>query len=113
MDIDKWSKVKITATGLVPNLGRGNTFGGIITQSIGTLTTLTAYDDIAANAGNLIMPITAAAATNVAGVFTSPFGGANGTLTTCPPVMSGLELERGLYVTIGGTGAPTFYVLYK
>ena len=113
MDNIKWSKVKITATGVVPNLGRGNIFGGIITQVVGTTTTLTAYDDIAATAANLIIPVTATATTNVAGVFTSPFGGANGTLTACPPVVCGLELERGLYVTIGGTGAPTFYVLYK
>jgi len=109
----KWNKVRITASGLVPNLGRGNVYGGIITQAVGTSTTLTVYDDTSAVTASLITPVTATGTTNIAGAFNSPFGSAVGSLTAVPSVETGLELERGLFVTIGGTGAPTFWVLYR
>jgi len=109
----KWKKVRITATGIVPNLGRGNIYGGIITQAVGTSTTLTVYDDTSAVTASLITPVTATATTNVAGAFNSPFGSAVGPLTAAPPVAAGIELDKGLYVAVGGTGSPTFWVLYQ
>lgn len=109
----KWRKKKITATGAVAGVGKGNIYGGIITQVVGTSSTLTVYDDTAATAGYLITPVTNTSTTNVAGAFTSPFGSAVGPLTAAPPVNAGIELERGLYVTIGGTGSPSFWVLYQ
>lgn len=109
----KWRKAKLTATGIVPGVSKGNIYGGIITQAVGTSTTLTVYDDTAAVAGNLITPVTNTTTTNVAGAFTSPYGSAVGSLTAVPSVDSGIELDNGLYVTIGGTGSPTFWVLYQ
>lgn len=108
-----WRKAKVTATGAVAGIGRGNIYGGIITQAVGTSTTLTVYDDTAATTAYLITPVTNTTTTNVAGAFTGPFGSAVGSLTDIPPVDAGLELERGLYITIGGTGSPTFWVLYQ
>jgi len=107
-----WKKKQITATGAVDGIGPGDVFGGIITQAVGTTTTLTAYDAASAVAANLIIPVTTTTNTNVAGAFTSPFGGAGGLATTAPSVDAGLILTTGLYVTIGGTGAPTFWVLF-
>ena len=108
----KWRKVRITATGIVPNLSRGSIYGGIITQAVGTSTTLTVYDDTSAVAASLITPVTATGTTNIAGAFNSPFGSAVGSLTAVPSLASGIVLDRGLYVTVGGTGSPTFWVLY-
>jgi hypothetical protein len=108
-----WKKVRITATGAVAGIGAGSIFGGIITQAVGTSTTLTAYDAASAVAADLIIPVTTTANTNVAGAFTSPFGGAGGVVTQAPPVGAGLLLTTGLYVAVGGTGSPTFWVLYR
>lgn len=108
-----WKKIKVTATGAVPNLGRGNIYGGIVTQVVGTSTTLTIYDDTTAVAGNLITPVTNTATTNVAGAFTGPIGSSVSALTAVPYIDAGIELERGLYITIGGTGSPAFWVLYQ
>ena len=108
-----WKKVRITATGIVPNLVRGNTYGGIVTQAVGTTTTLTVYDDTSAVAASLITPVTATATTNIAGAFTPAIGSSVSSLTAVPPMGDGIEIERGLYVTIGGTGSPAFWVLYK
>jgi hypothetical protein len=109
-----WKKTKVTATGAVANLGKGNIYGGIVTQVVGTTTTITVYDDVAATAGYLITPVTATATTNVAGAFTSAIGSGVSPLTVAAPLpVSGIELERGLYITIGGTGSPAFWVLYK
>lgn len=111
--MNKWRKVLITATGLVPNLGKGVIYGGMICRTGGTSTTITAYDDTTAVAGNLITPVTNTATTNVAGAYISPFGSGVSALTVAPTIDSGLELERGLYVTIGGSGSPAFWVLYQ
>ena len=107
-----WKKKQITATGVVAGIGPGDVFGGIITQAVGTTTTLTAYDDASAVAANLLLGPTTTGNTNVVGAFTSPFGGAGGLATTAPSVNAGLILTTGLYITIGGTGSPTFWVLY-
>ncbi len=108
-----WKKVLITATGTVPNLGRGNIYGGIVTRTVGTTTTLTVYDATAATAGFLITPVTATATTNVAGAFTPCMGSSVSALTAVPAMETGIELERGLHVVIGGTGSPAFWVLYQ
>jgi hypothetical protein len=109
-----WKKTRITATGTVANLGKGNIYGGIVTQVVGTTTTVTVYDDTAVVAGSLITPVTATATTNVAGAYTAPIGSGVSALTVATPMpTSGIELERGLHVVIGGTGSPAFWVLYK
>lgn len=108
-----WKKVQITATGNVAGIVAGSVFGGIITQAVGTSTTLTAYDAASAVAADLIIPVTTTGNTNVAGAFTSPFGGAGGVATAAPPVDAGVLITTGLHVVIGGTGAPTFWVLYR
>ena len=108
-----WKKVRITATGNVAGIVAGSIFGGIITQAVGTSTTLTAYDAASAVAADLVIPVTTTANTNVAGAFTSPFGGAGGVVTAAPPVGAGLLLTTGLHVVVGGTGSPTFWVLYR
>lgn len=109
----EWNKVRITATGAVPNLTAGSIYGGIVTQAVGTNTTLTIYDSTAATTAHLITPVTATGTTNVAGAFTGPIGSGVSAITAVPPMTAGLKLERGLYVAIGGTGSPTFWVLYK
>jgi len=108
-----WNKIRVTATGTVAGIGKGNIYGGIITQAVGTSTTITVYDDTAAVAATMITPITAAATTNIAGVYTPAIGSAVGSLTVVPPIDGGIVLERGLHITIGGTGAPTFLVLFR
>lgn len=108
-----WKKVRISATGNVAGVVAGSVFGGIITQAVGTSTTLSAHDAASAVAADLIIPTTTTTNTNVAGAFTSPFGGAGGVVTAAPPVGAGLLLTTGLHVVVGGTGAPTFWVLYR
>lgn len=113
VSVPVWKKARITATGNVAGIVAGSIFGGIITQAIGTTTTLTAYDAASAVSTDLIVPVTTTTNTNVAGAFTSPFGGAGGVVTAAPPVDAGLLLTTGLHVVIGGTGAPAFWVLYR
>jgi len=108
-----WKKVRVTATGVVPGVGRGNTYGGIITQTVGTTTTLTVYDAASAVATSLITPVTATATTNIAGAFVPAIGSSVSALTAVPPISDGIELDVGLYITVGGTGSPAFWVLYK
>lgn len=108
-----WRKQRITATGAVAGVGAGNIYGGIVTQVVGTTTTLTVYDAATADAAKLITPVTATATTNVAGAFTPCVGSSVSALTAVPPMETGLELTTGLYVTIGGTGSPAFWVLYQ
>ena len=108
-----WNKLRVTATGLVPGISRGNVYGGIITQAVGTTTTLTVYDDTSAVAASLITPVTATATTNIAGAFTPCIGSSVSALTAIPPMETGIVLDKGLFITIGGTGSPTFWVLYK
>lgn len=109
----KWSKKRVTATGVVEGIGRGNVYGGIVTQVVGVTTTVTVYDDTSAVAGSLITPVTATATTNIAGVYTPPIGSGVTSLTTVQSLSEGIELERGLFITIGGTGSPAFWVLYQ
>jgi len=108
-----WKKKLITVSGAVAGIGPGDIFGGFITQVVGTSSTLAAYDSATASAGDLIIPATTTANTNVAGAYTSPFGGAGGLATTAPSVSAGLLLSTGLFVTIGGTGSPAFWVLFR
>ncbi len=108
-----WRKQRITATGVVPGVGAGNIYGGIVTQVVGTTTTLTVYDAASAVAASLITPVTATATTNIAGAFTPCIGSSVSALTAVPPMETGIELTTGLYVTIGGTGSPAFWVLYQ
>jgi hypothetical protein len=108
----KWNKKLVSATGSV-GLPAGTIYGGLICQVVGTTTTVTVYDDVAATAANLITPVTATATTNIAGAYISPFGSGVSALTVAPTIAEGLQLERGLYITIGGTGTPSFWVLYQ
>lgn len=109
----EWNKVRITATGAVSNLGPGSIYGGIVTQVVGTNSTITAYDATAATAAYLITPVTATGTTNIAGAFSGPIGSSVSALTAVPQMAVGLKLERGLYVEVGGTGSPAFWVLYQ
>lgn len=113
MKTKDWRKIKVTATGVVAGISAGDVFGGIIAQVAGTSTTITAYDDSAATAANLIIPTTSASTSNVPGAFISPFGGAVGTLNAPPPASDGLVLTTGLYITLGGTGSPAVWVLIR
>lgn len=108
-----WKKLRVTATGAVAGIGKGNIYGGIVTQVVGTTTTLTVYDDTTAVAASVINPVTATATTNIAGAYTPCVGSSVSALTAVPPLETGIELERGLYITIGGTGSPAFWVLYQ
>lgn len=104
-----WKKVKVTATGIVAKLKAGMIFGGIYMPTAGTTTTLTAYDAASADAAKLLYPATA---TLTAGQYVGPMGGVS-PITVAAPWGDGLALETGLYLTVGGTGSPVFWVLYK
>lgn len=111
--VNAWKWVQVTATGVVAGIGPGNIFGGIMTQAVGTTTTITVYDAGSAVAGSMIVPVTATATTNVAGATTGCVGSAVSTLAIQPNLCVGLMLQVGLYITVGGTGSPTFLVLYR
>ena len=102
-----WKIKKVTASGAV--LGAGQIYGGMMMPTAGTSTTVTVYDDTSAVAANLIVPTSAAL---TAGQYVSPTGGVV-PLTAAGPVADGIQLNLGLYVTVGGTGSPVFWVLYK
>ena len=34
--MNEWKKAKVTATGVVQGVGKGNIYGGIVTQVVGT-----------------------------------------------------------------------------
>lgn len=107
-----WKRQRITASGAVAGIGAGNVFGGLMYQVAGTSTTITVHDDtVGTDATKLLIPTTAALA--AVGYFINPFGGAIATDTIQPQAMAGLLLDTGLYVTIGGTGSPAFWVLYR
>ena len=111
--MSEWRKLRITATGLVAGIGKGNIYGGIITQAVGTSTTLAIYDAVSAVAADLITPVTATGTTNIAGAFTPCIGSSVSALTAIPTLEGGIVLDKGLFITIGGTGSPTFWVLYR
>lgn len=102
-----WKLRKVTASGNC--LAAGEMFGGIMMPTAGTTTTLTAYDDTTAVAANLIIATTA---TLTAGQFVDCTGGVV-TITASRGLGDGINLTRGLYLTVGGTGSPVFWVLYK
>lgn len=102
-----WKLKKVTASGAV--LSAGNQFGGIMQPTTGTTTTVTVYDDTSAVAGNLIIATTA---TLTAGQFVDCTGGVV-TITAARGIGEGIQLNNGLYITVGGTGSPVFWVLYK
>lgn len=108
-----WRKVLVTATGTVPGIGKGNIYGGIVTRTVGTTSTVTVYDATAATAAYLITPVTATATTNIAGAYTPCIGSSVSALTAVPPLETGIEVERGIHVVIGGSGSPAFWVLYQ
>jgi hypothetical protein len=109
-----WKKVRITASGVVADITEGKIFGGIVTQVTGTSTTITAYDEATADAtaAKLIIPTTAALAL---GDIVGPFGGVAdvSAFTNFPCLTYGVEITEGLNVVVGGTGSPTFWVLYR
>ena len=102
-----WKLKQITATGQA--LGAGSVFGGVMVPVVGTTTTLTFYDDTSAAAGSLLVPATA---TLTAGQFVGPTGGVV-PITVSRDLAEGLILSKGLWVVVGGTGSPSFWVLYK
>ena len=102
-----WKIKKVTASGIA--LGPGDIFGGVMMPTAGTSTTLTAYNDQSAVAANLIIATTAAL---TAGQFVDSTGGVIPVTSARSPA-EGLFLSGGLYLTVGGTGSPVFWVLYK
>lgn len=104
-----WRRVKVTATGIVPGLKAGDIYGGAYMPTAGTTTTLTAYDDTTNGAANLLHPATA---TLTAGQYVGAMGGVS-PITVAAPIADGIVLQTGLYLTVGGTGSPVFWVLYK
>lgn len=102
-----WKLKKVTATGTV--LAKGEVFGGILMPTAGTTTTITAYDDTSAVAGNLLIATTAVL---TAGQFVDPTGGVVA-ITGNRSLSDGILMARGLHVAVGGTGSPVFWVLFK
>lgn len=101
-----WKKKEITALGDQAVFGQGVEIGGFWVAAAGTGTTLTCYDDAAAK-NDMFLPVTA---TLTVGQFVQPFGGLP-IPGTAPDY--GLMLNKGLYITVGGTGSPEIYVLYR
>jgi hypothetical protein len=102
-----WKLKKVTATGT--HLAAGEVFGGIHMPVAGTTTTLALYDDTSVVAANLLVPTTA---TLTAGQFVDPVGGVIPT-TAARMNANGILLARGLHVVVGGTGSPSFWILFK
>lgn len=102
-----WRLKKVTATGLA--LGKGQVFGGIMCPTVGTSTTIAAYDDTSAAAANLLFPATA---TLTAGQFINCCAGVC-PITVARDLSDGIILNTGLWLVFGGTGSPVFWVLYK
>jgi len=107
-DSQGWQRIKVTATGAV-KLKPGAVYGGAVMLTAGTSTTLTAYDDTSAAAANQLHPVTVALS---AGQIVGPFGGVS-PVTVVAPLTDGVMLKKGLYLTVGGTGSPVFWVLWK
>lgn len=102
-----WNLLEITATGTVfTNSNKTVEFGGAFLAVAGTSTTITAYDNTAAS-GSPIIPTTAAL---TVGQYVPPFGGL--ALNISAPA-NGVRLTTGLYITVGGTGSPKIYVLWR
>jgi hypothetical protein len=100
---EAWNRTLVTATGQV--FGQGVEFGGVHLSVAGTSTTVTVYDNTSA-AGDPIIPTTAAL---TVGQYVPPTGLAlNTTLPT-----NGIRITTGLYVTVGGTGSPKIYILWR
>ena len=102
-----WKIKKVTATGQA--LGAGDIFGGLMMPTAGTTTTVACYDDTSAAAGSLFIPTTA---TLTAGQFVSPTAGVI-PVTAAASMADGIVMSKGLWVVVGGTGSPVFWVLYK
>lgn len=99
-----WNKTLVTASANV--FGKGVEFGGAYLSVAGTSTTITAYDAITA-AGDPVIPTTTALAV---GQYVPPAGGL--ALNVAIPA-NGVVLTTGLYITVGGTGSPKIYVLWR
>lgn len=99
-----WNKTLVSASGAV--LGQGVEFGGAFVSAAGTNTTVTAYDAATAT-GDPVIPTTA---TLTVGQYIPPAGGLALNVTT---PANGIKLTTGLYVSVGGTGSPKIYVLWR
>lgn len=107
---DMWHKTLVTASGLVPGITLGNLgveYGGIQMITPGTSTTVTVYDNTTAT-GDPAIPTTATLST--AGTFVSAFGSS---ITSVPTPGSGVRFVNGIYVNIGGSGSPKFWVYWR
>lgn len=71
---------------------------GMETDTAGTSSTLTLYDNASAASGTVVMPAVATGTVNVVG-YSRAFGAGKGVLCA-----------NGLYATVGGTGSPSFRV---
>jgi hypothetical protein len=99
-----WNKQLITATGAV--MGSNVEVAGFYVSAAGTTTTLAVYDNTSA-AGDPVVPTTATLST---GQFIPCPGG----LPLNGPFPSiGVMFTTGVYVTVGGTGSPKIYMLWR
>ena len=72
---------------------------GVVVKTVGTLATLTVFDNASAASGETPIPLTAAFATLGQGFSVGGFG---------QPV----RMQNGIYVSLGGTGGAV-YVIYR
>lgn len=107
---DMWNKTLVTASGLVTGIAmspNGVEYGGIQMAVAGTSTTVTIYDNTAAS-GTPAIPTTGTL--SAVGAFVSAFGPS---ATSIPTPGSGVRFTSGIYVQIGGTGSPQFWVYWR
>jgi len=102
---ESWKLKEITATGVA--FPHPIDFGGAFLAVAGTSTTITAYNHAASATGSPVVPTTAAL---TVGQFVPPAGGL--ALNVVPPA-NGIRCDAGLYVTVGGTGSPKIYILWR
>lgn len=99
MSTGAWNKKRVTASGVA--FTGACEFGGVICQVVGTSTTVTVYDATSASANDMVVASTNLTAANDFVAPTKAVGG------------SGLHHKNGIYVTLGGTGSPAVWVLYR
>ena len=107
--VTDWKMKKVTGTTAQLVLGAGDVFGGLFMSVAGTTTTVACYDALSALAIQLFIPTTA---TLTAGQYVSPTGSVV-PITASRDLSAGVILSTGLWMVIGGSASPTFWVLYK
>lgn len=107
-----WKTKLVTASGVVPELVPGSVYGGAVCTVGGTGTTVTCYDEATADAtaSKLIYGVSATVAV---GESVGPVGRHKAAVGVVPPLNYGVVINEGLNFVIGGTGSPSFLILYR